>query len=237
MKENKISRKNLTIFLTILLLTLSLLAISSNFLDDTKSKTRKRVACIGNSITQITNYPNELQIMLGTNYLVKNFGVSGSTVLNSTFRPYIQQEAFKKAKEFLPEIVIIMLGTNDANTYNLPNIDQFVNDYTKLIYLIQELITDPKIFLVKPPPIFYTGLDINNTNLQQFVMPRIEQVAENLELPTIDVYSSLIKYPEYFPDGVHPNIQGGKAIANKIYQKITTETTKKQNCSILETGA
>ncbi len=226
MKENKISRKNLAIFLTILLLALSSLAISSNFLADTKSNNRNRVACIGDSITQITNYPNELQTMLGANYLVKNFGVSGSTVLNSTFRPYIQQEAFKKAKEFLPDIVIVMLGTNDANTYNLPIIDQFVDDYKRLINQIQELATEPIIFIVKPPPIFYTGLDINNTNLQEAVIPRIEQVAKQLELPTIDVYASLINYPEYFPDGVHPNNQGGKAIANKIYQTITSENSK-----------
>ena len=226
MKENKISRKNLAIFLTILLLALSSLAISSNFLADTKSNNRNRVACIGDSITQITNYPNELQTMLGANYLVKNFGVSGSTVLNSTFRPYIQQEAFKKAKEFLPDIVIVMLGTNDANTYNLPIIDQFVDDYKRLINQIQELATEPIIFIVKPPPIFYKGLDINNTNLQEAVIPRIEQVAKQLELPTIDVYASLINYPEYFPDGVHPNNQGGKAIANKIYQTITSENSK-----------
>jgi lysophospholipase L1-like esterase len=226
MKENKISRKNLAIFLKILILTLSLLAISANFLADTKSNNRNHVACIGDSITQITNYPNELQTMLGANYLVKNFGVSGSTVLNSTVRPYIQQEAFKKAKEFLPDTVIIMLGTNDANTHNLPSINQFVKDYTSLINQIQKLATEPIIFIVKPPPIFYTGFDINNTNLQEAVMPRIEQVAKQLELPTIDVYSSLINYPEYFPDGVHPNNQGGKAIANQIYQTITSETSK-----------
>ena len=121
----------------------------------------------------------------------------------------------------------MMLGTNDANTYNLPIIEQFVNDYTRLINQIQELATEPQIFIVKPPPIFYTGLDINNTNLQEAVMPRIEQVAKQLELPTIDVYASLINYPEYFPDGVHPNNQGGKAIANKIYQTINSETSKK----------
>jgi lysophospholipase L1-like esterase len=226
MKKNKISRKNLAIFLKILILTLSLLAISANFLADTKSNNRNHVACIGDSITQITNYPNELQTMLGANYFVKNFGVSGSTVLNSTVRPYIQQEAFKKAKEFLPDTVIIMLGTNDANTHNLPSINQFVKDYTSLINQIQKLATEPIIFIVKPPPIFYTGFDINNTNLQEAVMPRIEQVAKQLELPTIDVYSSLINYPEYFPDGVHPNNQGGKAIANQIYQTITSETSK-----------
>ena len=100
MKTTKISRKNFGIYITILILAASLLAISSNFLADTKSNNRIRVACIGDSITQITNYPSELQTMLGTNYLVKNLGVSGSTVLNSSFRPYIQQEAFKNAKEF-----------------------------------------------------------------------------------------------------------------------------------------
>ena len=180
------------------------------------------MACIGDSITQITNYPNELQTLLGDGYVVENFGVSGSTVLNDTFRPYIHQDAFKKAKAFLPDTMVIMLGTNDANTYNFPIMNDFVDDYMRLVNEVQALASKPRIFIAKPPPIFYTGLDLNNTNLLEWVMPRIEQAADELDLLTIDVYSALISYPEHFPDGIHPNNQGGTAIANKIYQSIVS---------------
>ena len=192
-----------------------------NLLDVTNTVNRIRVACIGDSITQITNYPSELQTMLGASYVVENFGVSGSTVLNDTYRPYIHRDEFQRAKAFLPNTVVIMLGTNDANTYNFPIIDNFVDDYTRLISEVQALASKPRIFIVKPPPIFYTGLDLNNTNLLEGVMPHIEQVAKELDLPTIDVYDALINHPEYFPDGVHPNNEGGTAIANQIYQSIT----------------
>lgn len=183
---------------------------------------KNRLACVGDSLTQITNYPDELQNLLGESYYVKEFGVSGSTVLTESFRPYINQEAFKKAKDFQPNSIIIMLGTNDANTINLPFVDQFIEDYAELIKKFQELDTNPQIFLVKPPPIYYQGSDINNTNLVNYIMPFIEQTANQLELPIIDVYAALSNHPEYFPDGVHPNIEGGKAIAKKIFQSVVS---------------
>jgi lysophospholipase L1-like esterase len=114
-----------------------------------------------------------------------------------------------------------MLGTNDANTINLQFKDKFVKDYTELIKQIQEIETKPKIFIVKPPPIYYQGSDINNTNLVNHIMPSIEQTANQLELPIIEVYEALSNHPEYFPDGVHPNNHGAKVIAQKIYQSIT----------------
>ena len=39
-----------------------------------------RVACLGDSITNMTGYPEDLQKLLGNNSLVGNFGVIGATV-------------------------------------------------------------------------------------------------------------------------------------------------------------
>lgn len=208
--------------ITILLISSILLVIYlGNLLHQTKINDKNRLACLGDSLTQITNYPNELQKMLGKSYDVKEFGVSGSTVLTESFRPFINQEALKKAKDFQANMVIIMLGTNDANTINLPFVDKFMEDYIELNKQIQEIEIKPQIFIVKPPPIYYQGSDINNTNLLNYIIPLVEQTANQLELPIIDVYQALSNHPEYFPDGVHPNIEGGKAIAKKIFQSIT----------------
>lgn len=75
-----------------------------------------RVACVGDSITQGSGYPAKLQVLLGTNYSVGNFGVSGSTVTLNSTKPYMNQTAFEKAQQFQPKVVVIMLGTNDART-------------------------------------------------------------------------------------------------------------------------
>jgi len=187
----------------------------------TKPANLIRVACIGDSITEGSEYPADLQVMLGANYQLRNFGVSGSTVLFSSDRPYMNQTACQKSEAFQPSIVIIMLGTNDARENTYQSIDNFSADYMKLISKYQTLVSKPKIWLVKPPPIFENDLNLSETNLVQGVIPQIEQVANELDLPTIDLNTALINYPEYFGDGVHPSSEGAMFIASEISQAIT----------------
>ena len=124
-----------------------------------------RVACLGDSITQLTGYPADLQTLLGNNSIVGNFGVSGSTVNFNTDEPYFFELAFRHALAFEPTTVIIMLGTNDARTDNYQQINTFVADYERIISRIQALSSKPQIFLVEPPPIFNNTLDLNGTIL------------------------------------------------------------------------
>ncbi|PVX23994.1 MAG: hypothetical protein CW691_08935 [Candidatus Bathyarchaeum sp.] len=181
--------------------------------------TQIRVACIGDSITELTDYPSELQSMLGDGYMTRSFGASGSTVLLDTYMPYAYQTTFARAKNFLPDIVVVMLGSNDARTDNFKSIDNFVADYIRLIKEIQSIKTNPQIFLVKPPPIFENELDLESANFAE-ILGHIEQIADQLSLQIIDVYSAMKDHPEYFQDGVHPNSEGATVIANKVYNAI-----------------
>ena len=88
-----------------------------------------RVACVGDSITFGFGYPENLQTKLGDDYTVNNFGVSASTVVTHSYKPYVNQNAFIQSKDFQPEIVIIMLGTNDAQSNIQGGIDNFSSDY------------------------------------------------------------------------------------------------------------
>jgi lysophospholipase L1-like esterase len=65
--------------------------------------------------------------MLGKDYSVGNFGLSGSTVSVNTEKPYVEQSAFQEAKDFQQSVVVIMLGTNDAHTYQSSS--DFGTDY------------------------------------------------------------------------------------------------------------
>jgi acyl-CoA thioesterase-1 len=183
-----------------------------------------RVACVGDSITGGTDYPVELWMLLGANYTVGNFGVGGSTVSLDSGKPYMNESVFQEAKEFQPNIVIIMLGTNDANPLISPNNDSFVEDYVKLVGAFQALSTKPKIYLVKPPPVFSNGTCPNAEYFRGNVIPAIEQVANQTDLPIINLYSALANSSDFFPDGVHPNGEGAILIAKEIYKAITSQT-------------
>jgi lysophospholipase L1-like esterase len=80
--------------------------------------------------------------------------------------------------------------------------------------------SQPKIFLVIPPPIFENNLNLTSSFFSDQIIPRIRGVANDLGLPIIDVYTPLANHPELFLDGVHPNAQGSQIIANIIYQTI-----------------
>lgn len=180
-----------------------------------------RVACVGDSITQGSGYPCRLQIMLGSNYIVRNFGVSGSTVsLNST-KPYMNQTAFQKAEAFNPQIVVIMLGTNDANPQIAQSEENFEADYSQLIRSFEDLEGNQTVWIVKSPPIFSENSSYNNTYLAETVLPQVDDVANQLDLPTVDIYSAFGNHSDYFMDGVHPNADGASLIASNVYGAIT----------------
>lgn len=181
-----------------------------------------RVACIGDSITERSGYPQKLQAMLGNGYVVANFGVSGSTVVNNSTIPYMGQSAFERAKAFNPNIVIIMLGTNDANSNISRCGDSFEADFSQLIAEFQQLVGKQLVWVVRSPPIFNTNSAWNSTVLTNTVLPHVDHIADRFNLPTIDIYNTFENCTEYFADGIHPTDDGSTIIASTIYDAITT---------------
>ena len=64
----------------------------------------------GDSITAGFEYPNDLWVLLGDEYVVGNFGAGGTTIALDAPTPYMSQSTFEEAEEFSPNIVIVMLG-------------------------------------------------------------------------------------------------------------------------------
>jgi len=182
-----------------------------------------RVACVGDSITEWSNYPQTLQQLLGDEYLVSNFGVAGSAVTKQSDLPYTDQSAFEEAKDFQPHVIIIMLGTNDAKDHNYCYIYNFLYDYQDIVSSYDALPEYQKIYLVTPPPIYENDLGLDNSKLEDGIIPNIEQVADNMNLTTVDINSVLTDHSEYFEDGVHPNDEGGQVIAHTISNVITQD--------------
>jgi lysophospholipase L1-like esterase len=180
-----------------------------------------RVACVGDSITHDTGYPAKLGTLLGANYTVGNFGVGRTTVSLNFNKPYMKQQAFQDALSFEPDIVVIMLGTNDAYLSGQQR-SNFISDYeTLLTAIINSPFSDPEIYVVIPPPVFNNTMGLNGAILDDNVIPLINQSANDLNLTIIDLHSPLLNCPSAFQDGVHPNDEGADIVANQILDAIT----------------
>jgi acyl-CoA thioesterase-1 len=186
------------------------------------SKNTIQVACVGDSLTEGSEYPIDLWMLLGNNYTVRAFGHGGTTVsLNAT--PYMDEEVFKQAIQSQPDIVIIMLGTNDAlPSFHIYN-SNFVNDYLTLIGEFQKLQSKPQVWLVLPPPVLHNGTGLSTEFFDQYVIPNIEEAANKTNLPTINLYVTLASHPECFPDGVHPDSEGSQLIAQEVYKALISK--------------
>lgn len=186
-----------------------------------------RVACVGDSITfgmgtaEGMSYPEQLQRLLGPDWIVGNFGVSARTLLRKGDFPWWNEPAFDQAQEFNPDVVIIMLGTNDTKPQNWVYKDEFYSDYSDLVDVFAKLPTRPKIYVCRPCPVPEPGnWGINDTNVQ-LEMVMIDRLADEKGLGIIDMHAALADHPELLPDRVHPNTEGALIMAKTAYAALT----------------
>jgi acyl-CoA thioesterase I len=213
----------------VILLVISLATSISVFFVTQPLNQEVKVACVGDSLTESSGYTYYLWMMQGLNNCsVKNFGVGSTTISLNTETPYMKTEAFQKALDFQPNIVIIMLGTNDAQPNLKQNNSTLTEDYVKLISSFKNLSCKPEVWIVLPPPIY--GNQTNAIDAQYFdqaVLPSIRQAANQTGLPIIDVYSALLNHSYCFKeDGIHVNSSGAAIIANTINRALKGETGK-----------
>ena len=200
-----------------------------------------RVACIGNSITDgsgidmasMHGYPASLQQLLGKEYWVKNFGVSGRTMLNKGDRPYMKEMAWRDALAFRPDVVVIKLGTNDSKPQNWQHSAEFKQDLVQMLTeLCPELGQLPKnkkkrakalaevktqIFLCTPIPAFKSTWNINDSVIVNGVIPIQQEVAKEYGLQVIDLHTLFGNDSNMMvADGIHPNEKGARRMAEII---------------------
>jgi len=185
-----------------------------------------RVACVGDSITQGAgagngmSYPSQLQTVLGEGYKVGNFGVSGRTLMQSGDHPYRKEAKYQQALEMLPQVVVIMLGTNDSKPHNWTHEADFVGDYRELVKSFQALSSKPKVFVCRPCPVPGAGnFGINEENVQK-IIARLDPLAKELQCEVIDMHAALADKPEMLPDRVHPNTEGAGEMAKAAAKAI-----------------
>ncbi|HEU6447319.1 MAG TPA: GDSL-type esterase/lipase family protein [Verrucomicrobiae bacterium] len=191
-----------------------------------------RVACVGDSITvglaPGQNYPT----WLGTNYDVRNFGVSSTTMLHRGDYPYIARPAYTNALDFQADIVIIDFGANDSKHPGEGSLDSdhavnnwqhkadFIGDYKGMIAAFRNANPKAKIFICYPTPDFPGRWGINDKTIRDEMIPMIRTVAEEAGAGVIDLRSALAGHADLFPDTVHPNNEGSRLMAAEMYRTL-----------------
>jgi acyl-CoA thioesterase I len=182
-----------------------------------------KVACVGDSITYgygLANrtqqsWPAVLQTLVGTKHTVQNFGTSSCTLLKHGDVPYWNDANFGASDAFKPDVVIVMLGTNDAKPQNWSHKAEFAGDYQSMIEHYRAL--GALVYVAAPPPVYAPGaFDINPDVLGGEIVPLIRQIATTANAPLIDVFAALSGKANYFPDTVHPNAEGSQLIAQTV---------------------
>jgi sialate O-acetylesterase len=221
-----------------------------------------RVACVGDSITAgvgvdnpgFNAYPPVLGRMLGGGWDVRNFGVSGRTMLKKGDNPYWIERAYTDALAFKPDILVILLGTNDSKhptdkdphaTDNWQYRDEFLPDYEAMIAAFRAANRAVKVYVCLPVPAFPGQWGITEFTMTKAVAPLVRQVALDTGTTVIDLHAPLANHPELVPDTVHPNAAGAQIMAAAVYAALTGKAAPKadlhlnslfQNNAVLQRG-
>lgn len=218
--------RRLRIQIALLFIFQVLFSLSSS--DRQSSEQNLYVAAVGDSITwgfaiedrRENSWPARLEYLSSGKIESGNFGRSGATLTHGGDKPYVDDIAFERALDSSPDVVIIILGTNDVKGNNKSLLNEFMEDYLLLVQMFRELDSHPRIYICYPPPAFANSWRIDGIWLKEIVIPLIDQVAESSGAAVIDLHSPLIRRPDLFPDGVHPNKEGAEIIAETIYSAL-----------------
>ncbi len=186
-----------------------------------------RVACIGNSIThgsgidmqEQNGYPAQLQRLLGDGYYVKNYGVGVRCMMATSDHPYMREQAWRDAKAFLPDIVVIKLGTNDSKDFQW-NQQQYERDYQLMVDTLKALPTKPAIYLCTPIRAFRDKWGIIDSVIVNGVIPSIRKIAKKNKLEVIDLHPVVDDRSLMTGDMIHPNDKGAAKMAATISERI-----------------
>ena len=199
---------------------------------ETKEPEPVTVAMVGDSIfcgTWAPNGENEtieacLQEFLPEDYTVYNFGVSGCTLQDEADQPYTAEPAYRESLASEADYYIIMLGTNDAKKYNWDP-ERYAADYRMFVKEYIDRSGTGHVYAVIPPRAFKDPVTNEyNFSIMPGVIDQLPQIiteaAEELGVQVIDLYTLTQDHPEWYWDGIHPNAEGNKAIAEEIYNTV-----------------
>ena len=190
------------------------------------------IACMGDSITyghgvaqtrKHDAWPFVLQKLLGEGIEVHNYGINGATAIADTPDSYASSGLLDRALKRRADVYILMLGSNDTKERYWDH-GRFEAGYLDIVSRV--LNQHPKALFLMFPPCAFAGEDgstaygVSAEKIKNEIIPFIKKTAGELSLPAIDLYSLTEDHPEYYLEGVHPNVLGNLVIAEKVAESL-----------------
>lgn len=202
-----------------------------------------KVACIGDSITHGTNssnasvynYPVYLQRMLGYDYYVEKYGAPGYSLTTTDTYQYMSYSIYNQSLDAKPDVVLIMLGTNDCN----PNDDYkdwtnptrattFKSSAATMINAYRRANNSAQIYMMTPPTV--PSNSIWASNVETYAVPLVKEIAESNNCLLVDIHAWSLKNKSTFTedggDGLHPSNERYADLAEGVFEGII-DTIKK----------
>ena len=191
--------------------------------EEEKTYPEVRIACIGDSITWgagledrfSESYPVVLGELLGEGYEVRGFGFNSRIASLTGDYPYMNEAKYDTVKMWLPDVVTIMLGTNDSKIHNWDE-DNYREGLTAMVDDLRKIPSHPKIILLTPPAAGENPYTIRDSVIRCGVIPQMRKVAKRRWLDVLDLYEPTSEHRELFPDNIHPGKEGSAFIASII---------------------
>ena len=162
---------------------------------------------------------------MGSRFEVKNFGRSGAGLWEGGAFPYTSTIEYFRAIDYDADVYVICLGTNDlVQTIDDKFIKAFKEDYKALIKSVIDRTAGWVCIITIPPvPALYAyGKDEPVRKMNQAIV----EIAEEEHIEVIDLYKTFGSKPGLFSDGVHPNQEGARLIAETVYQMVRNHDFK-----------
>ncbi len=196
--------------------------------DKTANLRPMNIVCLGDSITYgyklndsvRQSYPAQLENLSHGKWKVLNSGVNGATVVKKGDIPIWTQPAYTRALASSPDVVVLMLGTNDIKDSNWRYNDQFVADYVALVKVLEELPSHPKVISCSVPPILIDYPNGLTGKRQREINTMVKDAVLKTTIDTLDIYTAMASKQSLFSDGIHPNARGAKELAELVFDKI-----------------
>lgn len=192
------------------------------------------VSCVGDSITfglgvfmhrKQWSYQAFLAELLGGEYTFFNYGLTDRTLLPVGNSYYFKEKIGRIAWDAKADILIFMLGSNDSKLIHWDEA-QFEKEYMDVIEHYKQMQCFKQIYIMIPPRIFNHHPGKNGCNtvvVETSIAPVIRRVAAACEVTLIDLYALTCNHEEWFPDKLHPNKEGNRAIAEEIAKHILAD--------------
>lgn len=207
-----------------------LLMIMAGCLQNGQSKLT--ICCAGDSLMR--PIPHHLREMLKSSkkkIKIRDWSQGG---LNSqSYRRFLSRH-YQSWRYERPDFILIQLGTNDVSPLlqNEYGVDDFKANLKRIIKNFRRFRGNkykrPKIFMASIP-LFYleSSSEEKKRLIEERVNPTIKETAREENIILVDNFSVLYnKTHLYYPDGVHPNSQGVRALAKNWLFWIRSELRK-----------